>query len=277
VSNGECKEEEMTSTMKVAITAVLAGALALPGLAQTKVAAGQQTASTTQQAVRRSRYDQQIQQEVTSELKKHDWTKNVSSSVEDGIVTLKGTVPTYLDKVRAFDKVHNKDHVKGVRNLIVVAGKYVPDQQLLKNVADQLRYDRVGQGIVFNNFNLAVNDGVVTVGGEARTPVDASSALAIVETTPGVKGVIDKIHILPTSLMDDQDRIRLARAIYGDPSLQRYALDPEAPIRIIVDNGNVTLYGVVANKMDKEIADMRAKQVPGIFSVTDKLVVAHNG
>lgn len=267
----------MTSTTKVMMAAALAGALALPGLAQTKSTSVPQLPSVSQQALRGGQYDDQIQQEVTSELNKHDWTRNVSSSVEDGIVTLKGTVPTYLDKVRAFDKVHNKDRVKGVRNLIVVAGKYVPDQQLLKNVADQLRYDRVGQGIVFNNFTLAVNDGVVIVGGEARTPVDASSALAVVETTPGVKGVIDTIHILPTSMMDDEARIRLARAIYGDPSLQKYALDPQAPIRIVVDNGNVILYGVVDNQMDRQIADMRAKEVPGIFSVTDKLVVAHKG
>lgn len=266
----------MTRMMKGTLAAFLAGALALPVIAQTQSTTDQQSqASTSQQALRGAQYDQQIQQEVNAELKKHDWAKEVRASVEDGIVTLQGTVPMYLDKVRAYDKIHNKDRVQGVRNLIVVAGKNVPDQQLQQTLADKLRYDRVDQGIVFNNFNLAVNNGVVTIGGQARTPTDAASAVAIVENTPGVKGVVDDIQILPTSFTDDEARIRVARAVYGDSSLQKYALDPQAPIRIVVNNGHVTLYGVVDNQMDKQIAETRAKTVPGIFSVDDKLVVAN--
>ena len=265
----------MSKWQKGTLAAVLAGALALPVIAQTQSTTGEQSqASSSQAAMRGAQYDQQIQQEVTSELKKNDWGKDIRASVEDGIVTLQGTVPMYLDKVRAYDKIHNKDHVQGVRNLIVVAGKEVPDQQLRDNLADKLRYDRVDQGILFNNFNLAVNNGVVTIGGQARTPTDAASALAIVENTPGVKGVVDNIQILPTSISDDEARIRVARAVYGDPALQKYAMDPQAPIRIVVNNGHVTLYGVVDNKMDKQIAATRAKQVPGIFSVEDKLVVS---
>jgi hyperosmotically inducible periplasmic protein len=267
---------KMTKFAKGTFAAILAGALALPVVAQTQSTTNQQPQATSDSSQRQlnGRYDQQIQQEVTSELKKHDWGKDIRASVEDGIVTLDGTVPMYLDKVRAYDKIHNKDHVQGVRNLIVVAGKNVPDNQLGQTLADKLRYDRVDQGIVFNNFTLGVNNGIVTIGGQARTPTDAASAVAIVENTPGVKGVVDDIQVLPTSFTDDDARIRVARAIYGDPSLQRYATDPQAPIRIVVDNGHVTLYGVVDNQMDKQIAEIRAKQVPGIFSVNDKIVVA---
>lgn len=265
----------MTRTMKTTLAAVLAGALALPVIAQTRSTIDQPSqVSTSQPVMRGAQYDQQIQQEVTSELKKHDWGRDIRASVEDGIVTLQGTAAIYLDKVRAYDKIHNKNHVQGVRNLIVVSGKNVPDQQLQETLADKLRYDRVDQGIVFNNFNLEVNEGVVTIGGQARTPADAASAVAIVENTPGVKGVVDDIQILPTSFTDDEARIRVARAVYGDPSLEKYAVDPQAPIRIVVDNGHVTLYGVVDSQMDKQVADMRAKQVPGIFSVDDKLMVA---
>jgi osmotically-inducible protein OsmY len=62
------------------------------------------------------------------------------------------------------------------------------------------------------------------------------------------------------------------RAIYGDPVLSRYAMDPQAPIRIIVDRGHVTLYGVVDNALDKQVAGMRANQVFGAFSVDNELV-----
>jgi osmotically-inducible protein OsmY len=50
-------------------------------------------------------------------------------------------------------------------------------------------------------------------------------------------------------------------------------MDPARPIRIIVVNGHVTLYGSVDNTMDKTVAGMRANQIPGVFSVENKLVV----
>jgi len=74
--------------------------------------------------------------------------------------------------------------------------------------------------------------------------------------------------------MDDQLRLRLARAIYGAPNLQRYAMDPAKPIRITVVNGNVVLSGVVDSKMDKDVAGIKANGVPGVFKVTNEIQVA---
>jgi hyperosmotically inducible protein len=88
-----------------------------------------------------------------------------------------------------------------------------------------------------------------------------------------VKDVIDNISVEPTSIFDDGIRLRTARAIYRDPVLSRYAIDPAKPIRIIVVNGHVTLYGAVGNAMDKTVAGLRAGQVFGAFSVENKLVV----
>jgi osmotically-inducible protein OsmY len=79
--------------------------------------------------------------------------------------------------------------------------------------------------------------------------------------------------VLPTSQFDDSIRIRTARAIYRDSVLGRYASDPVRPIRIVVSNGHVTLYGTVESAMDKSIAGIRAGAVPGAFSVDNKLVV----
>ncbi len=251
----------------------LAGAMALPMAGQTSGPGSATTSAANAQ--RGGRYDQQIQQDVSKELQKHDWAKDVRASVEDGIVTLQGTVPVYVDKERAYQKVHNRDHVQGVRNLIVVKGPDVPDAKLRSEIADKLRYDRIGQGIVFNNFGLSVNNGVVTIAGQARTPVDAQSALAIVENTPGVKDVRDDIQVLPTSGFDDDIRVAVARAVYGSPELQKYAMDPQKPIRIVVENGHVTLYGVVDNQLDKQVAETQARSVPNVFSVSDKLVVAN--
>jgi osmotically-inducible protein OsmY len=91
---------------------------------------------------------------------------------------------------------------------------------------------------------------------------------------PGVKDVIENISIAPTSIYDDGLRLRALRAIYSDPVLSKYAIDPARPIRIIVANGHVTLYGEVNNAMDKQVAGIRAGQLFGAFSVENKLVVA---
>jgi osmotically-inducible protein OsmY len=85
--------------------------------------------------------------------------------------------------------------------------------------------------------------------------------------------VIDRVSIAPVSIFDDGLRLRALRAIYRDPALSKYAIDPARPIRIIIANGHVTLYGVVNNSMDKQIAGMRAGQVFGAFSVENKLEV----
>jgi hypothetical protein len=74
--------------------------------------------------------------------------------------------------------------------------------------------------------------------------------------------------------MDDRSRIQLFRSIYGFPTLNKYAIDPAKPIRISVQNGNVTLYGVVDTQTDKDVAGIRANSVPGIFKVTNDLTVA---
>ena len=133
---------------------------------------------------------------------------------------------------------------------------------LLQKLAEKLRYDRIGYGIMFNNLQLEVENGVVTISGDVRDYPARDTALAIVETEPGVKDVIDEINVLPLSTFDDELRIRVARAIYGHPALQKDAIDPQSPIRIIVDNGHVKLEGVVDSPADKTIAGIQANSVP---------------
>jgi hyperosmotically inducible periplasmic protein len=220
------------------------------------------------------RYDQQIQQTVSQKIHDAKQLQSVSSSVEDGIVTLTGTVGLYQDKLAAAKKVKKLTNVTGVRNDIAVAGETVPDGQLQQKLAKKLAYDRVGYyDNAFNYLALGVKDGVVTLNGDTVTDVAKDSALAIVARTPGVKDVVNQVNVLPVSIFDDSLRARTARAIYRDSVLGRYATDPVDPIRIVVDNGHVTLYGTVQSAMDKTIAGMRANAVPGAFSVENKLVV----
>jgi hyperosmotically inducible periplasmic protein len=217
--------------------------------------------------------DLKIQQLVNQELAKHDYAKNVQAVVDDRIAILTGSVDCYRDKLRAEKAIRHKQGLEGVRNHIEVAGVAVPDDVLREKLAKQLRTDRVGQGNTFNSFTLDVRRGVVVLGGEARTDYDRDSALAIVRDTCGVKDVVNQVRVLPVSIFDDRIRASVARAIYGDPVLQKYAIDPQQPIRIVVDHGHVTLTGSVNSAMDSQVAEIRAKEVPGVFSVTNKLYV----
>ena len=226
------------------------------------------------QAASVNRYDNAIQQQVTHKLDSKKEFKNVQATVEDGIVTLAGTVDVYQQKLDAGKQARKTEHAAGVDNKITVAGPAVSDEQLQAKLNEKLWYDRIGYDNLYNYFTLAVNDGVVTVGGQTYNDVGKDSALAEVQRMPGVKDVIDNVTVAPVSLFDDEVRIRTARAIYRDPVLSRYGIDPALPIRIIVDNGHVGLYGTVASPMDKQIAGIRANQVFGAFTVENHLVVS---
>jgi len=221
-----------------------------------------------------ARYDGQVQDTVSHKLATKKQFNDVKASVEDGIVTLTGTVDLYQRKLDAAKLAKKTSHVQGVRNLITVAGPNVPDEQLEDKLATKLRYVRVGYDNAFDYFALGVKDGVVTVEGQDRTGVGRDEALADIATMPGVKDIVDNISVAPVSTFDDGIRVRAMRAIYRDPVLSRYAMDPARPIRIIVANGHVTLYGAVDSKMDKNLAGIRAGQIFGAFSVDNKLEVA---
>jgi osmotically-inducible protein OsmY len=216
--------------------------------------------------------DQKIQQDVDKVLRDKKAWKDVRASVDDGVVTLNGSVPLYSDKAKLEQKIAKRKNVAELRDQLEIAGASASDLQLQDKLAKRLRYDREGLGSVFNNLTLNVQDGVATVGGTVRTPVDKESALFDVGNTPGVKKVVDQIKVAPTSIYDDRLRLQIARAIYRRLPPE-YALDPQSPIRIVVVNGNVDLYGAVDSKLDRQIADLQARSVPGVFSVTDHLTV----
>lgn len=132
---------------------------------------------------------------------------------------------------------------------------------------------------VFDNLAYKVNpDGGVTLYGQVVNATLKSDAQNVVKKIEGVPRVDNQIQILPPSPFDDRIRRATLWAIYGENSpLFRYGWSSVAPIHIIVNGGHVTLEGVVDNQSDKNLAEIRAKQVPSVFSVTNNLVVANDG
>jgi len=126
---------------------------------------------------------------------------------------------------------------------------------------------------VFDNIAFQVDGDTVTLIGSVVRPTLKSDAEDAVKHIEGVQHVNNKIDVLPPSPMDDQLRLALYRAIYGFPSMEKYALGVQKPIRIIVKMGHVTLEGVVDNQTDKDTAALRANGVPGTFAVVNNLQV----
>src|SRR5580698_1285643 len=219
--------------------------------------------------------DNNIQADLQNSFKKY---KDVQISVKNGVVDLEGTVPDFATKEQLDDKAHRTKNVVAIRNMLKIAGAGdLSDAQLQQKIVSKLQYDRVGYGNAFNAISVNVSDGgVVTLAGNALGPVAADSAVSLASHFPGVTDVINNITVDPLSPMDDRTRMQVYRAVYGFPSLNKYAIDPAQPIRITVVNGNVTLNGVVLSQADKDTAGIRANSVPGVFKVTNNLQVANS-
>lgn len=148
------------------------------------------------------------------------------------------------------------------------------EQNLVREVRHQLVL--LPYYSVFDNLAFKVEGDHVILEGQVTRPTLKSDGEKVVKNIEGVASVTNNIEVLPPSPMDDQLRRALYRAIYGDPSLSKYAWSAVPSIHIIVKNGNVTLEGVVDSETDKNLAGLRANSVPNVFSVKNNLVVAGN-
>jgi osmotically-inducible protein OsmY len=126
---------------------------------------------------------------------------------------------------------------------------------------------------VFDNLEYRVDGDRVTLSGQVTQPTLKSDAEKSVKSIEGVSAVDNKMEVLPVSPNDDRLRRAEFRAIYSASNLNKYAIQAVPPIHIIVKGGHVTLVGVVANGGDKNVAEIRAKSVSGVFSVDNKLTV----
>ena len=174
-------------------------------------------------------------------------------------------------------------------------------QQATLKLAQEVRRQIVTQPQygVFDNIHFAIQGDTVTLRGKASRPTLKSSIENAVKRIEGVKNVKNEIDVLPLSPNDDRLRAAVYASIYSFPALQRYTSNRGGPrmpsvaraaggitndppigrhsIHIIVENGNVTLTGVVDSEGDLAIAGIRANSVPGVFSVDNDLQVAAKG
>jgi hyperosmotically inducible protein len=130
------------------------------------------------------------------------------------------------------------------------------DAEIAKSITHEVRmYPRY---TIWDDVNFSVVNGQVELSGAVSQPFKKADLERLVRRVPGVTSVKVGLKVLPLSPNDDRLRLQVARAIYGHPAMTRYAMNPLPSIHIIVENGRVTLTGVVANQMDRNIAGLRA-------------------
>jgi len=158
--------------------------------------------------------------------------------------------------------------------LIAVTPARAADKDNLKTFRDvQRQVLQYPHFTIFDSVDAQIDHGVVTLTGKVTMPYKRDDIAKRVSKVASVKEVRNQITVLPVSQFDDDLRVRIARAIYGNGNFRPYAFRANPPIHIIVEHGRVTLEGVVSNRMDSQLAYTAARQVPGVFQVTNNLRV----
>jgi osmotically-inducible protein OsmY len=211
--------------------------------------------------------DAQLQQTVEHEIASVKPGTPISVSVQSRIVTLDGTVSTLRTKRRLIDLVRKTPGVQRVDSTIQIA-RAENDQQLAAAVTRVLqRYPRMS---VYDYVNGVVNHAVVSLTGTLTDGLKQTEIVERIESIPGVQDIETQIGIPPVSQMDDRIRVAIARQIYGRSGLTNYSR-AVPPVRILVDHGHVTLVGVVNSQVERQRAEMAARQVSGVFSVDNRI------
>jgi len=240
---------------RTGLTLLLAGMLVIP----LRGAAGQE----------QSGPDSVIQAQVEQQLSRKS-INDVKVDVKDGVVTLSGEVTNLYVKNQAFELARKTKDAKSVVNHLTIE-RGANDRDIAEQIAGGVR--SYAYYTVFDDVNVSVKDGVVTLAGAVTEPRKASDIVNMASRVTGVQEIKNEFVVLSVSGTDAQLRVSIANRIFGDPLFTQYSMQAVPPIHIIVQGGRVTLTGVVATQMEKTKAEMIARGVFGVFSVENKLRV----
>ena len=191
----------------------------------------------------------------------------VTVEVRDGVVTLSGTLPTLWDKEEAVRRALKADHIQSVVSDITIT-KAENDAALAKQVGDRIqKYERYS---VYDYIDGRVTSGTVRLIGAVTAPEKLADILERVAKVKGVQAIDNKVEVLPVSQSDERLRAAIVTAIYSDAAFVNYSrVDP--PIRVIVNNGHVTLIGYVRGQEELIRAESAARTVFGVLALDNKV------
>jgi hyperosmotically inducible periplasmic protein len=174
-----------------------------------------------------------------------------------------------------------------------LSGQSASSEEMVRSVRRML--ERLPYYGVFDYIVFSVDRGTVTLAGYSYEGTLKAAAEMAVKRASGVDEVANTIELLPTSQNDDRIRWATFYRIYTDDFLSRYAPGGELgvwqdlrderrfpgmqpvgryAIHIVVKNGRTMLLGAVDNAVDRRIAQVRAREVTGVFDVENSLIVA---
>lgn len=171
---------------------------------------------------------------------------------------------------------HNLLAIAATLAIVASAAVAAPETSTSGSISNkQVRHELVTLPYygVFDNLAYKVDGGTVTLYGQVTQPTTRTDAGRRVAKVAGVQQVVNNIEVLPLSSFDDSTRVRTYRAVFGTGGLYRYAMGANPSIHIIVNNGHLTLEGLVNNASDSRLAYIAASGVSGAFSVTNNLRV----
>ena len=210
--------------------------------------------------------DLRIRDQLEHKLSEED-ISGVSVAVRDAVVMLSGVTRSVWAKKHAIRQAQQIEDVRGV----------VSDLTVEQAESDELISIQIGERLrqytfytIFDEVDGTVKDGFVTLAGRVTGPHKAQEIGELASRVYGVQDVKNEIRTLPVSSFDDRLRVAIERAIYTDSVLQHYANLVNPPIHIIVENGHVTLSGVVSFEMERLKAESLARGA-GPFTVENKL------
>lgn len=141
------------------------------------------------------------------------------------------------------------------------------EQKVFKEIHKLPRYG------LFDHIAFRVDGGTVTLFGKTNSLGTRKGAEKAVKRVPGVVEVINNIEELPPSSFDNRIRREIVREFWNSSGVYPYISGLRPSVRIIVENGRVTLEGYVPNRGTSNLMYMLANRVPGTFEVTNHLIV----
>ena len=192
--------------------------------------------------------------------------------IKNGIATLTGTVDRYGQELRAVRAARSQHGVIGVVDNIQVTAEDVTPRQILKKARHEvLMYPFYS---IFDHITFSTEGNRLTVVGQVTMPYKKSDLGNILADIRGVTYLKNNIQVLPLSSFDDHIREEVAESIYGDPLFLNYGNQANPPIHIVVDNGQVTLYGAVGSKVERQKAEIDARSAATYFGLKNNLRIA---
>ncbi|MFZ4714202.1 MAG: BON domain-containing protein [Bacteriovoracaceae bacterium] len=214
--------------------------------------------------------DSQLQEDVISELK---WDPSVTSmqisvAAKDGVVTLRGNVPHYFDKMSAEQAAQRVSGVRAVADEIEVKmmGNYErSDEDIAKAALNALEWSYA----VPKNLKVTVEKGWVSLRGEVEWDYQRKGARDCVKNLMGVSGVTNGITLKTQSQSSD-----IKKSI--EEALDRLSQSENEKINVSVHGDQVVLSGKVHSFSDLSDASYAAWSAPGVMRVENNLRISHS-